>query len=56
MYKEPKSMREIHKIQEKLYEERKGLTSGQEIRLIRENARRIREKYGIKSKERVIAE
>jgi len=45
-------MREIHKIQEKLYEERKGLTSEQEIRLIRENAQKMKEKYGIKSKNR----
>ena len=48
MFKEPKAMREIHKIQEKLYEERKGLTVDQEIRLIRENARKIKAKYGIK--------
>ena len=50
MFKEPKAMREIHKIQEKLYEERKGLTTEQEIRLIRDNARKMKEKYGIKSK------
>ena len=48
MLKEPKAMREIHKIQEKLYEERKGLTADQEIRLIRDNARKFVEKYGIK--------
>ena len=52
MFREPKAMREIHKIQEKLYEERKGLTSEQEIRLIRENAQIMKEKYGIKSKNR----
>ena len=50
MFREPKAMREIHKIQEKLYGERKGLTADQEIRLIRENARKMLEKYGIKSK------
>ena len=50
MFKEPKAMREIHKIQEKLYEERKGLSAEQEIRLIRENARKVREQYGIKFK------
>lgn len=53
MFKEPKAMREIHKIQEKLYEERKGLTAEQEIRLIKDNARKIREKYGIKSRTHV---
>ena len=50
MFKEPKAMREIHKIQEKLYEERKGLTDEQEIRLIKESAQKIKGKYGIKSK------
>ena len=50
MFKEPKAMREIHKIQEKLYEERKKLTSEQEIRLIKESARKMREKYSIKAK------
>jgi hypothetical protein len=50
MFKEPKAMREIHKIQEKLYEERKSLTADQEIRLIRENARKMMEKYGMKRK------
>ena len=47
MLKESKAMREIHKIQEKLYEERKGLTADQEIRLIRENARKMKIKYGM---------
>ncbi|MBF0388215.1 MAG: hypothetical protein HQL20_10270 [Candidatus Omnitrophica bacterium] len=55
MLKEPKAMREIHKIQEKLYEERKGLTAEQEIRLIRENARKLMEKYGLKSRAHVAA-
>ena len=50
MFREPKAMREIRKIQEKLYEERKGLTAEQEIRLIRDNAQKMKEKYGIKSK------
>jgi hypothetical protein len=50
MFKEPKAMREIHKIQEKLYEERKGLSDEQEIRLIRENARKLMEKYGFRSR------
>lgn len=50
MFREPKAMKEIHKIQEKLYQERKGLSAQQEIHLIRENARKMKEKYGIKSK------
>ena len=56
MFKEPKAMREIHKIQEQLYQERKGLTADQEICLIKDNARKIKEKYGIRSKIHVIAE
>ena len=54
MFREPKAMREIHKIQEKLYEERKGLTAEQEIRLIRDNAQKMKEKHGIKSKTHAI--
>ena len=55
MFKEPKSMREIHKIQTKLYEERKGLTAQQEVSLINANARKIKERYSIKSKEQTVA-
>ncbi len=47
MFKEPKAMSEIHNIQEMLYKERKRLSSSQEIKLIRENARKLKEKYGI---------
>jgi hypothetical protein len=54
MIKEPKAMREIHKIQETLYEERKGLTAAEEIRLIKDNALKIKEKYGIKSRIRSV--
>ncbi len=55
MFKEPKAMREIHKIQEKLYEERKGLTADQEIRMIRENAQKFMKKHGIKSRSHAVA-
>ena len=48
MLKEPKAMREIHKIQEKIYEEEKGLTSAQRISRVKEEARKFVEKYGIK--------
>ena len=50
MFKEPKAMREIHRIQEKIYEEEKNLTSEQRIQRVKESARKIMKEYGIKSK------
>ena len=50
MFREPKAMREIHKIQEKIYEEEKGMTSEQRLRRVKESARKVMEQYGIKSK------
>lgn len=55
MFKEPKAMREIHKIQEKIYEEEKGLTSAQRVGRVKEEARKFMEKYGLKSRARVTA-
>ena len=48
MFREPKAMREIHKIQEKIYKEEKGLTSEQRIRRVKEAARKFMEEHGIK--------
>ena len=50
MFKEPKAMREIHKIQEDLYKEEKGLSRDQLIKKTREEARKFKEKFGLKSK------
>ena len=50
MFREPKAMREIHKIQEKIYEEEKGLTSQQRIRKVKEEARKFMLEHGIKSR------
>ena len=50
MYKEPKAMREIHRIQEKIYEEEKDMTPAQRIRRVKESARKLMEEYGIKAK------
>ena len=50
MFREPKAMREIHKIQEKIYEEEKGLTSQQRIRRVKESAQKMMREYGIKPK------
>ena len=55
MFKEPKAMREIHKIQEELYKERKGLSSQQLIEKTREAAQKLKEKYGLKSKKHILA-
>ena len=35
-YKEPKAMREIHKIREKIYEETKHLSAEERVKLIHE--------------------
>ena len=49
MFKEPKAMREIHKIQENLYKEEKGLSRDQLIKKTRDEARKFKEKFGLKS-------
>jgi hypothetical protein len=55
MFREPKAMREIHKIQEQLYKGRKGLSSAEIIERTREAARKLKEKYGLKSKKNILA-
>ena len=55
MYKEPKAMREIHKVKEELYKERKSLSAQQVIERTKESARKLREKYGLKSKKYILA-
>ena len=50
MYKEPRPMREIHEIQERLYEEEKGLSGKERIAKIHKEAREVIEKYGLKFK------
>jgi len=50
MYKEPESMREIHEIREKLYEEEKGLTTSERIAKIHKEAQYVIKKYGLKFK------
>ena len=46
MYKEPKPLKEIHRIQEKLHNEEKGLSSKEKIKLIHCEAEEARKKYG----------
>ena len=50
MYKEPESMRMIHKIQEKIYEETKHMTSEEKNAYIRKGAEELKKKYGLKLK------
>lgn len=50
MFREPKAMREIHKIQEKIYREEKGLTSQQRLRRIKEAAKMLMGECSIKDK------
>ncbi len=50
MFKVPKVMREIHKIQEKIYKEEKGLTSEQRLRRVKEAAQKLMRETGIKSR------
>jgi hypothetical protein len=50
MYKEPKPMREIHQIQERLFDKEKNLSSRQRIRKLHQEAKEIIKKYGLKIK------
>ena len=50
MYKEPKPMREIHQIQEKLFDEGKNISSGERIRKLHKDANEIKKRYGLKIK------
>lgn len=50
MYKEPKAMREIHEIREKLYEEEKNLSAKELIAKIHKEAEEVKKKYGLKFK------
>ncbi len=46
-YKEPKAMREIHKIREKIYEETKHLSPEKRIRLIHERVEKFLKKRNL---------
>lgn len=50
MRKEPKPMREIHQIQERIFDKEKKLTSGQRIRKLHKEAAAVIKKYGLKIK------
>jgi predicted methyltransferase len=50
MYKEPRPMREIHEIQQRLYEEEKNLSAEDRIAKIHREAEDVIKKYGLKLK------
>jgi hypothetical protein len=50
MVKEPKPMREIHQIQERLFDKEKKLSSRDRIRKLHKEASGIIKKYGLKIK------
>ena len=52
MYKEPRAMREIHEIREKLYEEQKGLSNKEIVERINRESEEVIKKYGVKLKTR----
>ena len=54
MVKEPRPMREIHDIQEKIYEEQKNMCPKEKLEAIHKEVEETRKKYGIKIKKRGI--
>ena len=50
MFKEPKPMREIHRIQESIFEKEKNLTSHQRLHNLHKEAAQIIKKYDLKIK------
>ena len=55
MFKEPKAMQEIHRIQEQLYQERRGLSNREVITRVHKEAEEVKKKYGLRLKRRAIA-
>ena len=53
MFREPKPLRQIHKIQEAIYKEEKNLTSKERIIKIRKEADALRRKFKLTTKQTV---
>ncbi len=53
MRKETKPMREIHEIQEKIYDEQRQMTDKEKIEAIHREDEEARKRYGLKIKKRV---
>lgn len=50
MYKEPETMREIHRIQERLYEKMKDMTDREQVEYINRIAEKTERKYNLQLK------
>ncbi|MFQ5835443.1 MAG: hypothetical protein ACE5HR_05945 [bacterium] len=50
MYKESETMRQIHQIQEKIYEETRHMTVEEKIEYINKTAEEVEEKYSLNLK------
>ncbi len=47
MFRELRPLKEIHRIQERLYEERKKMTDREKLALIHREAEEVKKKYGL---------
>ena len=56
MFKEPKPMREIHKIQEELYKEQKKMTDKEKLAALHREAEEAEKKYGFFSEKSFVYE
>ena len=54
MFRELKSMREIHNIKEEIHREEKGLTGKQIIAKTRREVEAIKKKYGLRTKRKIV--
>lgn len=53
MYREPRPMRQIHKIQEKIHEEMKSLPNKEKIEFIHKEAEETKKRLGLEFKKSV---
>jgi hypothetical protein len=54
MFRQPRSIKEIHKIQVAIHREEKGLTGKQVIAKTRREVEAIKKKYGLRTKRKAI--
>ena len=53
MFRQPKALKEIHKIQESIYREEKRMTPKERVIKIHQESNVLRKKYGLTSKQTV---
>ena len=56
MYKETEAMKDVHRIQEKIYDETKNMSVRDELDYIRRNSREVQEIYGFTLKKAMPAQ